>query len=911
MIGKTFSHYKILEQLGKGGMGEVYLADDLSLNRKVALKFLPDVFTGDPERMARFEREAKLLASLNHQNIAAIYGLEQANGNKFLVLEYVEGETLRARLNKGALSIEDTLTICLQIAEGLKSAHKKGIIHRDLKPANVMITADEKVKILDFGLAKALADKTQSIDSPQTPTLTGPMTRQGVILGTAAYMSPEQARGKTVDKRADIWAFGCVLFEMLTGRAAFSGDGISDILAAVLRGEPDWKSLPANLHWRLREIVDRCLKKDVRDRYHDISDVRLDIQKVTADPEGPSSQPSAIEKSGRRFQTILPWIAAAVVLTTIVVGVTVWNRDKTALPGPLSMVASTIKIEPGLCLAGRQALQGPSRTAMAISSDGKFIVYCAIKENPGAQDQPQLYLRRMDQLEATPIAGTEGGMNPFLSPDNRWVGFMADGKIKKIPVEGGIAATLCDLFISWGASWGPDDSIIFTKEFKGGLVRISVAEGGKPETLTKPDRKQGEYAHRLPFCLPDGKSVVFTIMRNMNDNKPSLALLRLDSREWRVLLEDAADARYVSTGHLIFLRKGTLMAVRFDPATPDVIGQPVPLIKNVIQGFSKGAIKHTGAGQFGISETGSLIYASGGVAPPSKNSLMWVDQEGNEQPVTDKQLPFAGPRLSPDGLKIAYCKYTLENEIWVYDISTGTNTPLTREMNAAFPIWIPGSNRLIFPSNKSGVMNLFSQACDGSSPMERITTSEYDQFPASASSNGNVAFIEINPVTAFDINLLDLHSKQVTPFLNSASMESHPEFSPDGRWIAYTSNVSKRYEVYVQPFPATGTEYTISNEGGTMPLWAKDMKQLFYRCDDQVWVVDVRTDGGFQTSKSRMLFEKPGYMEDWTDIRTYDLSVDGKRFLMVKEEQQKAEAITEMIFVQNWFEELKQKVPKE
>jgi serine/threonine-protein kinase len=898
--------YRITEEIGRGGMGVVYEAEDTKLGRKVAIKVLPEVFTQDPERLARFEREARVLASLNHPNIAAIYGVEEADGKRFLVLELVEGETLAERLSRGALSIEETLEVCRQIAEGLEGAHEKGIIHRDLKPSNVKITPERKVKILDFGLAKALHGQTSEVDISKSPTITADMTEPGVILGTAAYMSPEQATGRPVDKRADIWAFGCILFECLTGKRPFLGATVTESLAAILRGEPDWDSLPAGTPQNVRAVVRRCLQKDPRERLHDIADVRIEIVE-------PATYPSKSVAAPRRLS--LMWLAACaavMLLAGILIGrLLIWPPRSTPSP---SVVTSIIKIEPGHWLDGmREAMEmeRPSRTAMAISSDGRFVVYSAIEENPGPEATSQLYLRRMDQSEAKPIAGTEGGINPFLSPDNRWVGFWVarDGKLKKVRVEGGVPGTLCDLS-AWffGANWGPDNSIVFTDGWGTGLSRVS-AEGGKPETLTKPDPKREEQNHRLPSWLPNGKAVLFTITRHGFDRQPWLALLRLDTREWHVLLQDAADARYVPTGHLIFLRQGTLMAVRFDLAKLEVIGQPVALVENVMQGFHQSGYRNTGAGQFGISDTGSLIYAAGGIVPDQKASLVWVDQRGIQQSVTALQFPFSAPRLSPDGQRIAYVTAARERPVYVYDLARGTNSRLTGEGTAIRPIWAPDGKRLLFGWKKSLTSSLFWQPYDGSSPMERLTPSEYEQWPGSWSSDGKtVAFVDFHPDTGGDIAMLDVRSGRVMPFLNSEFDEAYPEFSPDGRWIAYTSDESKRSEVYVRAFPGPGMKQQVSSEGGDEPLWARNGKQLFYRREDQVWVVDVRTDGGFAATKPRLLFEKPGYGSGYP-IRAYDLSLDSQRFLIVKEEQRKPSPATEMVLVQNWFEELKRLVP--
>ena len=571
---------------------------------------------------------------------------------------------------------------------------------------------------------------------------------------------------------------------------------------------------------------------------------------------------------------------------------------------------SIIKVEPGHWLEGRRELQGserPTRTAMAISGDGRFVVYSAIEENPGPQARPWLFLRRMDKLEARRIAGTEGGINPFLAPDDRWVGFWADGKLKKVPVEGGVPITLCEL-PPWfyGASWGPD-SIVFSDTYDAGLSVVSAA-GGKPEVLTKPDPKREEYSHRLPTWLADGKAVLFTVMRHAWDTHPWLALLRLDTREWRVLLQDAADARYVPSGHLVFLRQGVLMAVRFDLASMELIGQPAEIVENVMQAFSTGSWFHSGAGQFSTSATGSLIYAAGGLLPEPKDSLVWVDQRGVEQRVTDKSSAYGGPRLSPDGQRIAYI-WGRDSQVFVYDLGAGTNCPLTVDGFAGFPIWSPDGRQLLFPWMKSLVWNLFWQPYDGSSPMVRLTNSENFQLPSSWHLDGKtVAIVELRSDADFDIALLDVSSGRVKPFLDTQFNELFPDFSPDGRWIAYTSDESKRNEVYVRAFPGPGLKQLISSEGGEEPLWARNGKQLFFTWEDQVWVVDVKTDSGFAASKPRLLFKKPGYAGGYP-VRNYDLSFDGQRFLMVKLEQPKPTPVTEMILVQNWFEELKRLVP--
>jgi serine/threonine protein kinase len=905
LVGRTMSHFRIVERIGAGGMGVVYRAQDERLKRDVAVKFLPDIYAADPERLARLEREARLLASVSHPNIAAIHGLEAADEMRFLVLEHVGGETLAQKLAKGPLPLEETLEICRQIAEGVEAAHEKGIIHRDLKPANVKITPEGIVKVLDFGLAKAFRDVQSTTDATQLPTSDAQVSRAGAILGTAAYMSPEQAKGKLVDKRTDIWAFGCILFECLTGHRPFQGETVTETLAAILTGKPDWQLLPSNARPKVQPVLQRCLQKDSKLRYHDIADAWLDIEGSTNQLVEP------MNVSRRPFVFWLAACAAVLFLVGIIIGLLLMRHFP--LPSPAPIVSSTIKVEPGHWLdGGRRAYDAerPSRAAMAISSNGRFVVYSAIEESPGPQSKPQLYLRKLDRPEAEPIVGTKGGICPFLSPDNQWVGFWVGGRLKKIPVEGGVATTLCDAPSLFGANWGYDNSIVFADGNATGLSRVA-AEGGKRETLTRPDPKQEESSHRLPSWLPNGKAVLFTVMRHGFDPQPWLALFRLDTRQWHLLLQDAADARYVPTGHLVFLRQGTLMAVQFDPARMDVIGQPVALVDNVMQAFSTNNGYHTGAGQFGISDTGSLIYAAGAILPDLMNSLVWVDQKGTEQLATALRFPFFAPRLSPDGHRIAYVTVARRWRIYVYDLDIGTNSPLTREGLAGYPIWTRDGKRIVFSWQKSFVSSLFWQPFDESSAMEGLTKGDCDQDAGSLSSDGNaIAFVESRwdaNKDNKDIFVLDLHSRRATPFLNSQFRERYPEFSPDGNWIAYSSDESERDEVYVRPFPGPGMKHPVSSQGGVQPLWARNGKQLFYRWQDQVWAVDVQTDGGFATGKPRLLFQKPGY-ELGSPIRGYDLSLDGQRFLMVKFDQRKPAPVTEMILVQNWFEELRQKV---
>ncbi len=904
LAGQSVAHYSIIEKIGEGGMGVVYLAKDTRLDRHVAIKSLPDIFAADPVRMARFEREAKILATLNHPNIASIYGLEESDGKRFLVMELVEGKTLAEQLKKGRIPLDETLEICRQIAVGLEAAHEKGIIHRDLKPSNIKLTPEGKATILDFGLAKALF--RQPASESEVAVVSESMTETGVILGTAACMSPEQAKGKPVDKRADIWAFGCILYECLTGRRPFPGESVSDTIASIIAREPDWMLLPTETPAIVRSVLRRCLQKDPERRLHDIADARVELGEEVAEPSIPA----------RRLS--FGWLIAAslaILAVGVLIGFAVMKYSKsTASPISQPVVRTKISLEAGYWLTGMRdrppnGFDQPTRTAMAISSDGRFIVYSAIKENPTLQDKPRLFLRKLDQMEAKPISGTEGGVSPFLSPDDRWIGFWADSKLMKVPVDGGVPTQLCDAWLTFGASWGDDNQIVFAPRGVYGLSRVS-ANGGKPETLTSPDRSKGESGHRLPHCLPAGKGILFTIMKQSFGLDPLVAVMNLTTRKWRILLEDAADARYVGTGHMVFLRRGTLMAVPFDREKCEITGQPVPVVAGIMQALNASDTSlNTSGGQFSFSASGSMAYAPGGIMPDSESSLVWVDHKGKAEAIASFKAPFYRPRLSPDGQSIAYCTLGQKRQVWIYSINRGTATNLTSDGYAHTVMWTPDCLRLAFEWSKAGEPNIYWQSADGSPPMERLTQSEIYQGPGSWSPDGKtLAFVEGDSTISYNILILQMPERKVTPFLSSRFNEVCPEFSPDGQWIAYASNESGRGEVYVQQFSGPGGKVQISNDGGAAPLWSRNGKQLFYRRQDQVYAVDVQSGTHFSAGKPRLLFEQPGYAGN-SLLRSWDISLDGQRFLMVKLEERKPRPVMELILVLNCFEELKRLCP--
>ncbi len=885
LTGKRLGPYEILSAIGAGGMGEVYQAHDTKLGRDVAIKVLPEAFAHDPERLSRFQREAKMLAALNHPNIATIYGLEQSNGTSYLVMELVSGETLQERVKReGPVPIEESLAIAKQIAEALEAAHEKGIIHRDLKPANVKVTPEGKVKVLDFGLAKAFAADGVNEDPSNSPTLSMAATMHGMILGTAAYMSPEQARGKAVDKRTDIWAFGCVLYELFVGRQAFEGEDVTDILAAVVRAEPDWQALPAATPLQIRSLLRRCLQKDKTLRLRDAGDARIEIQEALAAP-GAGVTTTTLPAKG--WRQVLLWSIASSVAVAVISTIVVWNL-KPSPPRPVTR--TVITLPPG------DRLAGPDEPTIALSPDGNHLVYVAIRG--GTQ---QIYLRAMDSMEARTVPGTEGATAPFFSPDSQWLGFFAGGKMKKVSMNGGAALTLGDTPFPRGASWGSQGTIIFAPGSIGALDQVPDS-GGAPQPLTRLEK--GEVTHGWPEFLPGGKAVLFAgAAGNGSWGNAQVAVQSLATGGRRNLASAGTEPRYALSGHLIYAQGGNLMAVSFDPQRLTVTGSVVPVVEGVVQSL------FTGGAQYSFSATGSLVYVPGGLQE-NLSTLVWGNRNGTEQPLVAPARAYDRPRISPDGRRVAVDITEEETQVWLYDLSRDTLTRLTFEGNVnQYPAWTPDGKRIAFRSYKEGAGNIFWQMADGSGGLERLTTSEYTHTPHSFSPDGQLmAFQEINSTTGNDIWVLRLGDRKAQPFLRTPFSESAPRFSPNGRWLAYISDESRRYEIYVQPYPGPGRKWQISTEGGTEPVWNPNGRELFYRSGDKMMAVDISTQSSFTVGKPHMLFEGQ-YLPTTGTSPDYDVSPDGQRFLMLKAKEQVETASKQIVVVQNWFEELKQKVP--
>ena len=881
--GTKLSHYEITSQIGKGGMGEVYQAKDTKLGRDVAIKVLPEEFAKDADRVARLQREAKLLASLNHPNIAAIYGLEESDGTNFLVMELVKGQTLDERIKSSAVPVEEALKLALQIAEALEAAHEKSVIHRDLKPANIKVTPDGKVKVLDFGLAKAFAGEQADLNLSNSPTLSVAATQQGMILGTAAYMSPEQARGKEVDKRADIWAFGVVLFEMLTGKQVFTGDTVSDTLASVLAREPEWQSLPQNLHPRIRLLLERCLKKESKDRYSGISDARVDIQEVLADPHGVFVYSiAAIEpKKGQRVGLI--WVASALVVGAIIAGAAVWKFKPTE---PDRVVRFEYELP-----EGNQLNLGTNYyTPLAVSPDGSRFVYGTANG---------LYIRSMDALEARIIEGTDrNSIEPFFSGDGQWIGCFSgsDQKLKKVAVTGGPTFTLGDSSADGGFNWDWDDRILHATGEK--IMWIS-SNGGNWEPLME---QTGGLLGSAQM-LPDGESVLFT---DHSSSPHMVKVHSLKSGENKELLEGVS-ARYVETGHIVYGMGSNLYAVPFDIETLEVTAKSVPVVEGVFKSFN--------FYNYDISNSGTLVYIPGIGGNIQSRQLVWVDRDGTEEVLEAPFRAYVYAHLSPDGTQVALDIRDQESDIWIWDFSRKHLSRLTFDpgLNRG-GVWTPDGKKVAFSAEREGAENIYWQAADGSGAPEPLTEiSDASILPIAFSPDGR-QLLSGKTEGLQDISILNLDGSDTPRVLlgEKEFNEQNPQISPDGRWLAYQSDESGSPQIWVRPFPDTNAgRWQITTEGGTRPLWNRNGRELFYYVESEgaMMAVPVATDGSFKAGTPTELFR--GDYLTYFDGTQYSVTSDGKRFLMIKiaETEKNNEMSRKINIVLNWFEELKAKVP--
>ncbi len=856
--GTQLGSYEILSPLGKGGMGEVWRARDSKLGREVAIKTLPEEFAQDEERLARFEREAKLLASLNHPNIAAIYGLEEHNGTRFLVLELVEGDTLAERLKRGDIPVEESLTLALQIAEALEAAHEKGVIHRDLKPANIKVTPDGKIKVLDFGLAKAFAGDGSDVNLSQSPTLSMQATQQGVILGTAAYMSPEQARGVTVDKRADIWAFGCVLYEMLTGRQVFKGELMSDVMASVLARDPDYTALQTNLHPKIKELIRRCLEKDPKQRWHDVGDVRVELSAL--ETVGDEWAQDALEPSSTKTRERLAWGLALVLLVALVI-VAVKGRPT---PTDLSPVRFAVTAPEGARISNVQ---------FAISPDGTHVAFVVI-----APTGRSLWIRSFDSMESRQLIGTEGGFSPFWSPDSRFVGYWADDSLKKIDTLGGPPEPMVSGSQGNG-SWNRTGDLLFVQE---GIIHLLRAEDGSSTPVTSIDGTQGVGNHREPHFLPDGNHFLYSAE---DASGGSIFVGSLDGTVGEHLIDAADSQALYAAGYLVFMRENTLFAQAFDPASRRITGEPFPALSEPVR------LRSREGGGFSVSEEGSLLYNPGVLG--GEINAYWVDGYERETPLFGPG-EYGAAAVSPDGSQVAVTVNDQDgtSSIWLFDSADGT--PRALGTDGSSPVWSPDGSRIAFASGN----DIYVIPADRSRPPELLWASDYRKVPRSWSSNDELAFEERRARVQSDIWVYK--NGDAAPLLETPAHEIMPAFSPDGRSIAYLSDGA----VYVQIYPGPAAPLSVGEGEFSRDrlLWASDSRQLFFRTVDDLGIVNLDTG-------ARISVESRGQLFSGTDVVTVSFMgihpIDD-RFLIFRQ----VNAVESQIYVVlNWFQELKERVP--
>jgi eukaryotic-like serine/threonine-protein kinase len=901
LVGRTIGPYVIEAWLGSGGMGDVYRARDCRLNRQVALKVLPDVFALDPDRCERFKREAQVLASLNHPNIASIHGIEESDGLQALVLELIDGPTLADRIAHEPIPLDEALPIARQMAEALEAAHEQGIVHRDLKPANIAVRPDGTVKILDFGLAEVLQlDAAARGDRTPSATMQSPASAPAVvILGTAAYMSPEQAKGRPADKRSDIWAFGAVLYEMLSGRRAFQGEGTSEVMAAAITQELDWNALPVSTPAPLRSLVARCLERDVKRRLRDIGEARIVLDDLSAAAvEGESwSVAGSVWRWRRRIAVALLAIA-----TAALAALAAWQLK----PAPLRGVTRFPLTLPD----GQVFSRGIGRHSIALSRDGTQLVYSGVPAG--------LYLRAMSQLEATRIQGTEGFARvtePVFSPDGQSIAFYTDRALKKIAVTGGAAVTVVPADAPFGISWG-EDGIVFGQGGKG-ILRVSPS-GGTPETLVRVN--EGEEMHG-PQILPGGQHVLFTLATGTAGDRwdhGRIVVQSLASGVRTTLVDGGSDARYVSTGHLVYALSGVLYAVGFDTQRLTLKGAVVP----IVEGVSRATGNQTGAAHFSVSATGTLVYipgpvdASAGLGETMQLGL--IDRNGVVERLSLPPDAYQMPRVSPDGSRIAFgTDDGKEAIVWIYDLfGNAPRRRLTFGGNNRVPVWSADGKRIVFQSDRDGDAALFWQAADGSGTAERLTTPTKgtSHVPESWSPHGDRLLYSVETQGDVALWMLSVQDRKATPFGEvHSTTPTAATFSPDGRWVAYASTDRGKQTIYVQPFPATGAKHQLVAKGldtPSHPVWSPDGKELFYNPRPLgLEVVSVSTTPMFAFGSS-VPVPRPFQLTPPEQRRAYDITPGGKFVARISATGTRYGAQAPHIqVVVNWFEELRERVP--
>ena len=885
--GKTVGPYQILSAIGAGGMGEVYKARDTRLDRTVAIKVLSAHLVERPGSRERFDREARAIAGLNHPHICTLFDIGHQDGTDYLVMEYLEGETLAGRLKKGPLPMEQALRYAIEISDALDKAHRNGITHRDLKPGNIVLTKSG-TKLLDFGLAKLQQDSKPGTPFSELPTIQGGETAEGTILGTLQYMAPEQVEARPVDARTDIFAFGAVVYEMATGKKAFEGRSQASLIAKILEVDPaPISSLQPMTPPALDRLVKKCLAKEPEKRWQAASDVCDELKWIAEQGQEPhAAMPVSGGIAKRGVRERLGWLVAAVaILVAVALAAAVFYFRRPSA----EVKAVRFSVKPPEKENLPAIANGPN--LFSVSPDGSKLAFVAID----ATGHSQLWLRDFGSPTAQPLPETDNAWAPFWSPDSRFIAFTAGASLKKVPAAGGPAETITASPGNGLGTWNRDGVILFSTGPGSPILRVPSA-GGSPTPVTSIDASQQAISHAWPYFLPDGKHFLYTIITS-NPEDRGICVGSLDSKETKLILKATSFGTYSPPGYLLFNRAGTLLAQRFDADRLELNGEAIPIAEGL---QSSGA---NGKGAVDVSANGVLAYRL--VPAAAQNKLVWVDRKGTEQPLAAPPHAYRNPRLSPDGQRVAVTIDELGTQEWLLDTRRGTLTRLTFEgtYNGALA-WTPDGKRIAFGSDRAGPRNLFWQLADGSGGVERLATNEHTQVASSWSPDGQtLAFEQSNPGTGYDLLVYRLGDRKVETFLQTRFNEIAPQFSPDGRWLVYVSDESGRNEVYVQPYPGPGGKWQISTEGGTEPVWARN-GELFYRNGDKMMAVATNTKGNFTADTPKLLFE--GHYATYNTMPAYDVTPDGQRFLLAKTAEQGPQEISVVL---NWTEELKQKAP--